>query len=116
MVMHVTDDSNNCLVLAQDFGDTLKMSPNIHAIQRLSAKIQTTIPTEVSAYIFLPFIIFIDILLIGLSILVHILIENQQMHKNDHFIVMLSHTLLHVSAYQRHRTSFLTMALVCRNI
>jgi hypothetical protein len=25
-----------------------------------------------------------------------------QMHKNDHFIVMLSHTLLHVSAYKRH--------------
>jgi hypothetical protein len=24
------------------------------------------------------------------------------MHQNDHFIVMLSQTLLHVSAYQRH--------------
>jgi hypothetical protein len=30
-----------------------------------------------------------------------IFIENQQMHQNDHFIVMLSQTLLHVSAYQR---------------
>jgi hypothetical protein len=28
-------------------------------------------------------------------------IENQQMHQNYHFIVMLSQTLLHVSAYQR---------------
>jgi hypothetical protein len=27
---------------------------------------------------------------------------NQKMHKNDHFIVMLSQTLLHVSVYQRH--------------
>jgi hypothetical protein len=31
-----------------------------------------------------------------------IFIENQQMHKNYHFIVMLSQTLLHVSAYQCH--------------
>jgi hypothetical protein len=28
--------------------------------------------------------------------------KNQQIHQNDHFIVMLSQTLLHVSAYQRH--------------
>jgi hypothetical protein len=28
--------------------------------------------------------------------------ENQQMHQNDHFIVMSSQTLLHVSAYHRH--------------
>jgi hypothetical protein len=33
---------------------------------------------------------------------VYILIEDQQMHQNDHFIVMSSQTLLHVSAYQRH--------------
>jgi hypothetical protein len=32
----------------------------------------------------------------------NIFIENQQMHQNDHFIVMSSQTLLHVSAYQRH--------------
>jgi hypothetical protein len=31
-----------------------------------------------------------------------VLIENQQMHQIDHFIVMSSQTLLHVSAYQRH--------------
>jgi hypothetical protein len=31
-----------------------------------------------------------------------ILIENQEMHQNDHFIVMSSQMLLHVSAYQRH--------------
>jgi hypothetical protein len=30
------------------------------------------------------------------------ILENQQMHQNDHFIVMSSQTLLHVSAYQRH--------------
>jgi hypothetical protein len=30
-------------------------------------------------------------------------IEHQQMHQNDHFIVMLSQMLLHVSAHQRHR-------------
>jgi hypothetical protein len=29
-------------------------------------------------------------------------IENQQMHQSDHLTVMLSQTLLHVSAYQRH--------------
>jgi hypothetical protein len=29
-------------------------------------------------------------------------IENQQIHQNDHFIVMFSQTLLHVSAYQCH--------------
>jgi hypothetical protein len=39
---------------------------------------------------------------IGPSILVYIRVENQQMHQNDHFIVMSSQTLLHVSAYQRH--------------
>jgi hypothetical protein len=32
----------------------------------------------------------------------YILIENHQMHQNDHFIVMSSQTLLHVLAYQRH--------------
>jgi hypothetical protein len=31
-----------------------------------------------------------------------ILLENQQMHQNDHFIVMSSQTLLHVSAYKLH--------------
>jgi hypothetical protein len=31
------------------------------------------------------------------------LIENEQMHQNDHFIVMSIQTLLHVSAYKRHR-------------
>jgi hypothetical protein len=45
-------------------------------------------------------------LAIGPSILIYIyiyiLIENQQMYQNDHFIVMSSQTLLHVSAYQRH--------------
>jgi hypothetical protein len=44
----------------------------------------------------------IFILVIGPSILTYIFIENQQMHQNDHFIVMSSQTLLHVSAYQRH--------------
>jgi hypothetical protein len=29
-------------------------------------------------------------------------IEKQPMHQNDHFIVMPSQMLLHVSAYQRH--------------
>jgi hypothetical protein len=29
----------------------------------------------------------------------YILIENQQIHRNDHVIVMSSQTLLHVSAY-----------------
>jgi hypothetical protein len=42
------------------------------------------------------------VLVFGPSILVHIFIENQQMHQNDHFIVMLSQTFLHVSAYQRY--------------
>jgi hypothetical protein len=42
------------------------------------------------------------ILVIGLSILVYILIENQQMHQNNHFIVMSSHMLVHVLVYQRH--------------
>jgi hypothetical protein len=32
----------------------------------------------------------------------YIFIENQQMHQHDNFIVMLSQTFLHVSAYQRH--------------
>jgi hypothetical protein len=41
------------------------------------------------------------ILVIGPSILAYIFIENQQMHQNDHFIMMSSQTLLHVSAYQR---------------
>jgi hypothetical protein len=36
------------------------------------------------------------------GILVCIFIENQQTRQNYHFIVMLSQTLLHVSAYQRH--------------
>jgi hypothetical protein len=38
-----------------------------------------------------------SILVTGPSNLVYILIENQQMHRNDHFIVMSSQTLLHVS-------------------
>jgi hypothetical protein len=38
-------------------------------------------------------------LVIGPSILVYILIENQQRHQSDHFIVMSIKTLLHVSAY-----------------
>jgi hypothetical protein len=42
-------------------------------------------------------------LVIGPSIVVYILIENQQMHQNGRFIVMFSQTLLHVSAYQHHR-------------
>jgi hypothetical protein len=41
-------------------------------------------------------------LMIGPSILVYILIENQQKHQTVHFIVMSSQTLLHVSTYQRH--------------
>jgi hypothetical protein len=36
------------------------------------------------------------------SIVVYILIENQHMHQNDHFIVMSSQMLLHVSAYLLH--------------
>jgi hypothetical protein len=36
------------------------------------------------------------------NFLLYIFIENQQMHQNDHFIVMLSQTLLNVSAYQCH--------------
>jgi hypothetical protein len=32
----------------------------------------------------------------------YILIVNEQMHQNDHLIVMSSQTLLHVSAYYRH--------------
>jgi hypothetical protein len=39
---------------------------------------------------------------IGPSILVCTFTENQHMHKKYHFIVMLSQTLLRVSAYQRH--------------
>jgi hypothetical protein len=31
-----------------------------------------------------------------------IFIENQQIHQNDHFIVMLSQMLLHVSTHQLH--------------
>jgi hypothetical protein len=44
----------------------------------------------------------IILLVIGPSILVYILIGNQQKLQNDHFIVMLSQKLLHISAYQRH--------------
>jgi hypothetical protein len=39
--------------------------------------------------------------MIGPSILAYIFIENQQMHQNDHFIVMPIQTLLNVLAYQR---------------
>jgi hypothetical protein len=39
---------------------------------------------------------------LGLSILVYIITENQQIHQNDHFIVMSSEMLLHVSVYRRH--------------
>jgi hypothetical protein len=35
----------------------------------------------------------------NIDAILYILIENQQMHQNDHFIVMSSQTLLHVSAY-----------------
>jgi hypothetical protein len=35
------------------------------------------------------------ILVAGPSISIYIFIENQQMHQNDRFIVMLSQTLLH---------------------
>jgi hypothetical protein len=55
--------------------------------------------------------------MIGPSILVHIFIGNQKMHQNDHFILMLSQTLLHVSAYQRrHQGAYmiLTSYLICR--
>jgi hypothetical protein len=36
------------------------------------------------------------------NLLLCIFTENQQMYQNDHFIVMLSLTLLHASAYQCH--------------
>jgi hypothetical protein len=42
------------------------------------------------------------VLVIGPGVLVYVLMENQQIRQNDHFIVMSSQTLLHVSAYQRH--------------
>jgi hypothetical protein len=42
------------------------------------------------------------ILVIGPRMLVYIFTENQQMDQSDHFIVMLSQKLLHVSACQRH--------------
>jgi hypothetical protein len=57
------------------------------------------------------------IVVIEPSILVYIFIENQQMHKNDHFIIMLSQTLLYVLAHQRHHQAahmILTSYLVCR--
>jgi hypothetical protein len=41
-------------------------------------------------------------LMVGPSILIYIFKENQQMHQDDHFILMLSQMLLHVSAHQRH--------------
>jgi hypothetical protein len=44
----------------------------------------------------------VSILVAGPSIVVYIFTENRQKHQNDHFIVMLIQTLLHVSAYQRH--------------
>jgi hypothetical protein len=42
------------------------------------------------------------VLVAGPSILVYYLHKNKQMHHNYHFIVMLSHMLLHVSAHQCH--------------
>jgi hypothetical protein len=57
----------------------------------------------------------IAVLVIGPSVLVYILIENQQMHQNDHFIVMSSQMLLHVSTCENHISS-LMMALVRRNM
>jgi hypothetical protein len=39
---------------------------------------------------------------IGRSIFIYIFIENPHMHQNDHFIMMLSQTLLHVSVHQHH--------------
>jgi hypothetical protein len=54
--------------------------------------------------------------------LVYFFIESQQMHQNDHFNVMLSQMLLHVSAYQRHHqgahmilTSYLNVGVHYRN-
>jgi hypothetical protein len=44
----------------------------------------------------------VPLLVTGPSGLVYIFIENQQMHQNDHFIVLSSETFLHVSAYERH--------------
>jgi hypothetical protein len=37
-------------------------------------------------------------LVIGPRILIYIIIENQQMHQNNNFIVTSSHTLLHLPA------------------
>jgi hypothetical protein len=57
---------------------------------------------------------------VGPRILVYIFIANQQMHHNDHFIVILSQTLLHVSAYRYHQgahmilTSYLYVGVHCR--
>jgi hypothetical protein len=55
-------------------------------------------------------------------ILVYIVIENQQMHQNDHFIVMSSPTLLYVLAYYLHHqgacmilTSYLYVSVHYRN-
>jgi metal-dependent HD superfamily phosphatase/phosphodiesterase len=49
------------------------------------------------------------------------ILKNQQMHQDDHFIVMLSQTLLHVSAHQRHHqgahmilTSYLSVRITER--
>jgi hypothetical protein len=42
------------------------------------------------------------VLVVGPRILVYIFIENQRMRQNDQYIVMLSQTVLHVSACQRH--------------
>jgi hypothetical protein len=57
----------------------------------------------------------------GLTNFVHIFIENQQMHQNDQFIVMLCQPLLHVSGYQCHHqgshvilTSYLYVGVHCR--
>jgi hypothetical protein len=74
---------------------------------------QSLIVENVNAYRF-------RLLLVELS--TFIFIENQQTHQNYHFIVMLSQTLLHVSAYQRHHqgthmilTSYLYVGVHYRN-
>jgi hypothetical protein len=57
-----------------------------------------------------------QILVSGPSILVYISIENQQMPQNDHFIVMLSQTLLHVSAYLRHHQAAHMILTSCLHV
>jgi hypothetical protein len=44
----------------------------------------------------------LDRAFVCVCIYIYICIEKQQIHQNDHFIVIISQTFLHVSAYQRH--------------